>query len=135
MNITKKIVCLIAMLFVLSGCATVFSGTTQNINVMAIDSETNEPIKGVKCTVRDGDGMVHVVMGNPGTFVINKGQGALTPICKKDDYTQISYGVGENFNAITLINVLFWPGFIVDIATGAMKKYPSHMTIMMEKNA
>ncbi|AIL65251.1 hypothetical protein NOVO_04345 [Rickettsiales bacterium Ac37b] len=31
-----------------------------------------------------------------------------------------------------LVNVLFWPGFIVDAATGAVHKAPSHITVFME---
>jgi hypothetical protein len=117
----------------LSSCATIFTGTTQNINFQAVDSANNEPLKNVVCVVRNGNGMTYPVSSNPGTIRVEKGEGALTPDCKAAGYKQTSYAVGENFNSVALVNVLFWPGFLVDMATGSMHKYPSHMTTMMQK--
>lgn len=116
----------------LTGCATVISGTSQNVNLQAISSENNEELEGVTCTIRDSNGMVYSMPSNPGSINIKKGQGALMPQCKKDGYKQISYGIGDSFDAITLVNVVFWPGFIVDAVTGSMNKYPSHITIVMK---
>lgn len=120
---------------VASSCATIFSGTTQMINVQIVDEATNEPLEGVQCRVTDGKGLIFPVSGNPGQFTATKGNGPLTPSCKKEGYVQTSFGMGESFNGVTLINVLFWPGFIVDGVSGAMKDYPSHMTIMMKKSS
>lgn len=116
----------------LSGCATVLTGTSQNITLQAINAKTNEPLEDVVCTIRDSNGMIYAVPSNPGTVNINKGRGGLIPQCKKDGYKQLSYGVGDSFNAITIVNVLFWPGFLVDAATGSLNKYPSHISVMME---
>lgn len=127
----KKILAIAAMGLV-TGCATIFSGTSQNVNIQAVSSESNETLAGVICTIRDGSGMIYAIPSNPGSVSIKKGQGALMPECRKKGYKQISYGVGDSFNAITFVNVLFWPGFIVDAATGSMNKYPSHVTVMME---
>lgn len=132
MRISKAPLVLIAFA-ILSGCATIFTGTTQTIEVQAVDKNTNEPVAGVSCIIRDGEGLTHKVNGNPGSFLIKKGSGALVPTCKKEGYEQASYGVGEDFNNVAWVNVLFWPGFLVDIATGAIEEYPSHMTIIMEE--
>ena len=60
--------------------------------------------------------------------------GAITPQCKKKGYVQKSFGVGSSFSAVTMVNILFWPGFIVDAMSGAASKYPSHITVIMEKS-
>ncbi|XVN44021.1 MAG: hypothetical protein RCG16_08350 [Rickettsia hoogstraalii] len=54
---------------------------------------------------------------------------------QKEGYKQLNIAVGDNFNSVTLINVLFWPGFIVDALSGSYKKYPSHYLVAMENIA
>ncbi|RZI47440.1 hypothetical protein EDM53_02010 [Rickettsiales endosymbiont of Peranema trichophorum] len=117
----------------LTCCATLISGTSQNISVKVVDSSTNENLADVKCTVTDGKGLTYVLNTNPGHILVHKGNGPLHPDCRKEGYVQKSFGMGDSFNAVTIANVLFWPGFIVDAASGAMKDYPSHMTIIMER--
>lgn len=124
---------LIAMATALSSCATIFSGTTQKINVQAVDEKDNKPLTEVTCTITDADGVMYAIPSNPGSVFVKKGNGNLTPNCKKDGYIQKSFGVGSSFNALTLVNVLFWPGLIVDLGTGAMHKYPSHISVFLEK--
>lgn len=133
MNNFKKFAAAIIIPAILSGCATIVSGTTQQIQFQAIDEKTNETLDNVTCSVVDGRGVQYRVAGNPGHFTATKGNGALTPTCRKDGYKQTSVGVGDSFNAVTLVNVIFWPGFIVDAMSGAMKDYPSHMTVYMQK--
>ena len=58
----------------LNACATVLSGTSQDITLQAIDSEKNEHLAGVKCTIRDGGGMIYAVPSNPGTVSVRKGK-------------------------------------------------------------
>lgn len=133
MKIGKFVTAVIACV-ILSGCATVFSGTSQNITLQAINADNNELLEGVTCTIRDGNGMLYILHSNPGSVEVKKGQGALTPVCKKKGYTQLSYGVGDSFDALTIVNVLFWPGFIVDAVTGSMQKYPSHIMVTMKRS-
>jgi len=121
-----------AMLSVQS-CSTVFSGTTQSINIQALDSANNQPLEGCTCVVYDSSGGQYVVNGNPGVVSVKRGHDALQVTCKKEGYKQLNTAVGDSFNGTTLVNILFWPGFIVDAATGAMKKYPSHYSVSMEK--
>ncbi len=123
----------VSLMITATGCATLFSGTTQNINVQAIDSETNTPLEGVFCTLTDGKGMKYKVPTNQGEVTVQKGKDILKPECKKEGYVQSSAGVGESFDKIGLVNILFWPGFIVDGVSGAMHEYPSHVVVTMEK--
>lgn len=128
----KKIINLV-LLLALTSCATVFSGTTQSINIKAVDARTNEPLSDCFCAITDGQGVNYHVSGNPGIAIVNRGNGVLNVNCKKAGFKQTNVGVGDSFNAVTLVNILFWPGAIVDFASGAYKKYPSHYLVMMEK--
>lgn len=120
-------------MFMLTSCATIVSGTNQNIYIKVVDSATNEALSDVKCTVRDSKGVTYVLNTNPGEIFVHKGNGPLHPTCNRDGYVQKSVATGDSFNAMTVANVIFWPGFLVDACTGAMKSYPSHMTIIMER--
>ena len=128
----KNIIALFTLLS-LSGCATVFSGTTQNVNVKVVDSKNNDLLTDISCIIHDPNGGSNVVNSNPGVANIAKGHGSLDIKCSKDGYRQLNTAVGNSFNGVTLVNVLFLPGFIVDAATGAYKKYPSHYVVSMEK--
>ena len=129
----KKFI-LVATMLAVSGCATVFSGTSQTIHVKAVDSATNDVLNGVSCTVTDGSGGTYAVAGNPGDVSVSKSTGGgLRVDCRKAGYRQLNTSVGDSFNAVTLVNVLFWPGFIVDGMSGAYKKYPSYYVVSMEK--
>jgi len=132
MKINFKYLGLAASVF-LGGCATLFSGTTQKLNVKAVDAATGAPLDLSYCTVVDGSGGSYMVASNPGTVVLSKSQGSLRIDCKKEGYKQLNTAVGEDFNKLTLVNVLFWPGFIIDGFSGAYKKYPSHYVVTMEK--
>jgi len=134
--INKKSLALIGLTLsagLIAGCATLLTGTTQTVNIQAVDERTNVPIPNAKCTITDGKGRVYALTSNPGSTVITKGQGALEARCVVTGYHQKQVGVGQDFNAWTVANVLFWPGLIVDAATGAVQKYPSHITVVMEK--
>lgn len=134
LNIKKRLrYILTSSLLLLAGCATVISGTTQTLHIQAIDSRTHEIIPGAMCTLTDSKGRVYTVDTNPGTVVVTKGQGALTASCSKYGYVQKEVGIGESFNAWTVANViLFWPGIFVDALSGAIEKYPSHITVLMQ---
>lgn len=116
-----------------AGCATIFTGTTQTIHVRAVDMSNNQLLSGANCQLTDGNGRIYDIAGNPGTAVVSKGQGAMSAQCIKPGYQQKQVGVGENFNSVTLINILFWPGFIVDAVTGTIQKYPSYVNVVMTR--
>jgi len=60
-------------------------------------------------------------------------KGSVQVNCVKEGYRQLDTSVGESFSGATALNVLFWPGLIVDAASGAYKKLPSHYVTSMEK--
>lgn len=129
----KKAIVLFTLI-ALTGCATVFTGQTSNIQLRVIDADTNALLDNVSCSITDNEGMVYFINGNPGSILANKGKGALRVDCKKPGYTQQNMGISQNINGVTFVNVLFWPGFIVDAISGSMHKYPAHATIQMKKS-
>ena len=118
----------------LTGCATIISGTSQVINVKAIDKQTQQVIPHAKCTLSNSKGVNYPVYGNPGSVSVAREYGGLQATCTAKGYVQTGVGVGESFNAWTLVDVIFWPSFLVDAATGAAKKYPSYITVLMQKS-
>lgn len=125
----------ISSTLVLASCATIVSGTTETIHVQSIDSKTQQFVQGAHCILNDGKANTYVVNGNPGTAVVSRGNGAIQAKCMAPGYHQKAIGIGTSFNAWTLVNVLFWPGLIVDGLSGAYSKYPDHITVLMESNA
>lgn len=128
----KRVIAFLTV-FALSGCATVFTGSTNNVQLRVVDADTNELINGVKCSITDNDGMVYLLSSNPGSIIATKGKGTLRVDCKKTGYAQQNMGISQTINGVTFINVLFWPGFIVDAVTGSIHKYPANATIQMKK--
>lgn len=129
----KKSLLALCAVSTLSSCATIFSGTSQTLNVRVID-DNKELLENVKCTVFDGSGGTYALLDNPGTVKVSRGNGTIKVDCKLKGYKQLNTAVGDSFNAVTVANVLFWPGFIVDAASGSYKKYPSHYEVHMTKN-
>lgn len=132
----KKTITALATVFLiaLTGCATVMTGTRQTIHLKIIDVANNAMLSGVACTFIDGSGNSYPIMANPAQITVSTGSGSISVNCHKAGYKQMNMAVGDSFNALTIINVLFWPGFIIDAASGAYKKYPNHYVIGMAKN-
>jgi hypothetical protein len=126
---------LLSLSLLLSGCATIMNGgSTQKVNVQAVDDATHQLIPGAVCTVVDGQSNSYPVMTNPGVVTLTRGKGALTVSCNKEGYRQSKIAAGDSFNAWALGNIIFWPGIIVDAVSGAALKYPSHLSVIMVKN-
>lgn len=116
---------------ILTGCATIISGTSQDIHVQAIDADTHNQIPDAKCVITDAKGVTYPVNTNPGMANLPRVYGDITVNCRAPHYYQKSVGGGSSFNAWTLLDVLFWPSAIIDVSTGAAKNYPSHITVLM----
>ena len=52
---------------------------------------------------------------------------------KKSGYEPQQKPVQSSFQTVGILNVLFWPGFIVDYATGDMKKVNPTLAFNMQK--
>lgn len=120
-----------AYLVLLSGCATVFTGTSQTVNMSAIGQPGQKELENVNCTVIDSSGAVYSLVSNPGIVVVSKGIDPLQVQCKENGYKNYTGAINSSFNAVTLLDIFFWPTFFVDLATGAMWKYPVQYAVMM----
>jgi hypothetical protein len=125
---------IVATTMLLTSCATLISGTNQNINIKAVDVATNETLSDVVCSVNTTKGAGYNVDLDTTSFIsVEKDQGTLQFNCTKVGYKQVSVVSTQSFDGATIANILFWPGFIVDASTGSMKKYPSNIMISMKK--
>ena len=130
----KMKICLLAALLVTtSGCATLISGMSQKVKVQVIDAETQVIIPDAICVVTDGDGLKHTMKKNPEKVVLSKNFTPLALRCKAQGYEQKDVGQGARFDKVGLVNLIYWPGFTIDGVTGAMKKYPTEITVEMDK--
>ena len=123
-KITKTIIAT-TLLLTLSGCASMFTGTTSNINV------TSTPA-GADCDII-GHG-VHT----PGNIVLSKSHSDVTVNCQKEGYEPASSPVPSTFNTTSLVNILtgygLVIGFIIDFSTGAAWEYVDHVNVnLIEK--
>lgn len=114
----------ISLISLTTGCASMFTGTTSNINV------TSTP-PGADCNVT-GHG-VHT----PGNLVLEKSHSDLTINCQKDGYDDASSAIISSFNTTSLVNILtvygMVIGFIVDFSTGAAWEYSNQVNINLVK--
>ena len=122
------------MIVVLGGCATLITGSKQTVQVQAIETKTHKLVSSAKCNIRNAKGLIFAVDDNPGAVTLPRDFGGLSVQCVAPGYRQAAVGTGQSFNAWTLANVLFFPGFVVDAVTGAAAKYPAYITVLMEKS-
>ena len=128
----KKIFLCVSLL-ALSGCATIFSSNTQVVNVKVVESKTGEALDGCSCSLTGPNGDLAIIRSNPEAVTFTRGTQPVVINCQKEGYRQLNMAVGDSFRGATIVNVLFWPGFLVDWMSGAHKKYPSHFVVNMEK--
>lgn len=116
---------ILAVAFMLVGCATITKGTTQ---LVAVDTPG---VPGAACTITTSSGPQLVM--TPGTVTLSKGSAALPIQCTKQCYLPGSSVIPSNTEAMAAGNVVFGGliGLGVDAATGAMNKYPDQVTVAM----
>lgn len=115
----------------LSGCATLFSGSSQDVRIESEPSEANIMVEGVKRgTTPATIDVTRPDLGDPPQIAI-----------QKEGYEEKTLKLSKKFNAVTLLNILngliFAPvGFGVDWSTGALWKYqPENYTVELEQGS
>lgn len=113
-------VLMISVCFItLGGCATMFGNKNRDVAV-------NSTPPGAKVYYNGnyvGHTPTHVTVGNPlDTDMIR--------VAKKH-YIPQEKPVKTSFQGVGALNILFWPGFIVDFATGDMKKVSPHLNFVL----
>ncbi|NMA74032.1 MAG: hypothetical protein GX963_07680 [Bacteroidales bacterium] len=112
----KTFIFIIIVIISLNSCATIFTKSRQTITFTGepgtkiYDSSTN-----IKLAEIGEDEMA--------TISFKKGLNDKQLVIKKEGEKTKAVIVESRFNAHTLWNILFWPGFFVDLGTGQMNKY------------
>lgn len=100
----------VGMILVGSGCATLISGTEQQVTI------TSTP-PGARVLVG------HQLSRTPVTFLLPKGRDFPIEVSQGPDVRLVS--LSRTIDPMTFLNIIppLWPGFLVDASTGAMTRY------------
>lgn len=121
----KKILLFVLPVMLLSSCCTLFTPSKQTI--------TFNGENGIKI-YDDGVKIAEIKDNNTTSVRIKKELSSKYLIAKKEGYRPTPLKLETKFDAVAVINILFWPGFVVDAATGQMCKWDNtYIDIEMEK--
>jgi len=102
----------------LSSCATLFTPTKQKVTFMG-ESGIGIYDGTIKIGEIDKEGIA--------TIKIKKGSNDKTLFAKKEGFEKTPIQVESVFNPISILNFFFFPGWIVDFATGKICKYDNEV--------
>ena len=110
----------------IAGCASITQGTSQVIS-FTIDPQE------AKCSVVNKDNAtLGTVSGKSNLLQVSKGSGDLIATCSADGYETKTTRIVSSTQTAGVIGVAIDLG-ITDMLTGAMWKYPDHVSIVMDK--
>ena len=114
--------------FLLIQCATLTSGTSQSILVDVL----NAP--GASCQGTDNAGKQYVWPDTPYSATVQKGDGPMTLICKKEGFETTTMTFDEGIAGATFGNIILGGGIgiFVDAVSGAAQEYPSKIQLVMK---
>lgn len=102
-------------------CATIFTGTQDTVTITSNPEGASVYIGGLK-------------MSSSGNYLVKKGFDTQNVTLKKDGYQDTNFILQRSFNAVSILNIFFPLGFVVDAVTGAMMKHdPTVYVIEMDK--
>ncbi|MFV0538650.1 MAG: hypothetical protein ACK5M3_14985 [Dysgonomonas sp.] len=113
----------------LSSCATIFTPSRQSITFSGLEGtkifDTSTNIK-----------IAEIGSDKTATVSVKKKMSDKQLIAKKDGYKSSPIILESSFNTTSLWNLLFWPGFIVDLGTGQMNKWDNtYINVELEKDS
>ena len=121
----KKLLATIGVISLVSGCASITQGTTQVI------SFTIEPQE-ARCSIVNKDGAVlGTISGKSNLLQVSKGSGDLIANCNAQGFQQKTTRIVSSAQTAGVIGIAIDFG-ITDMITGAMWKYPDHISIVLE---
>lgn len=109
-----------------SACATIISGTTQDLY---IDSEP----KGASCKIDRQGATVGMVNPTPGKVNVPRHKDNIVVACSLDGYEQSNEVLASSFTGATFGNLLLggFVGVVIDASSGANNKYPERIVVVM----
>ncbi len=130
MSITKLMIVPVLGMGLLSGCASIVTGTNQSVSV-----ET-PGCPGATCKLSNDKGIWYV-SSTPGSVTVHRAYSDLAVVCSKEGYNADGLGSeksstkGMAFGNILIGGVI---GAGIDVGTGAAYDYPATITVPMECN-
>lgn len=110
----------------LGACATIFDGSTQDIQV-----NTNPP--GANCKFDRNGQVIANINDTPGGTTIEKSKYDIIIKCNKPGYSQATYIDHSGLAGVTFVDVIWWPSALVDSAAGSDNKYDSPVNITLPR--
>ena len=104
-NLTAIIVCLMS----LSGCATIFGDSNDKITIHSNDPDAKILVNGNQ-----------IGTGNA-VYSLPRGKTAILTASKKGCH-DVSMPTDQVLAGATFVNLIFWPGYLIDAASGAIHK-------------
>jgi hypothetical protein len=114
-----------ALVFALSGCASIIKGSSQDIAI------SSPPADGATCTLTSKEGSWTVT--TPGIVKVDKSKEDVQIVCKKPGWRDGVATIPSDFEGWTLGNLILGGviGLGVDAATGAINEYPHTFAVPM----
>lgn len=127
-HVPGLLTCILAGMFA-SGCATITTGSTQNLTVLSTPA-------GATCSLHRAGEMLGVVSATPATLNISKSTKAIDVTCQLENHVMSTQAMEADFQAMTVGNVLVGGliGIAVDAASGAAAKYADQVNVTMVPN-
>lgn len=119
----------IGMVTLLSGCASIVSGTNQVVSVET--RQQSAQVSGATCQLVNDKGTYYVT--TPGTVTVRRSLQDMSVKCEKENSASGVAAVKSSTKAMAFGNLLFGGviGAGVDIASGAAYDYPSVIEVML----
>jgi len=115
----------VACSILLSGCASIFEGTTQQISV-------NTTPAGARCTFWKNGGLIADIRSTPGAVTIRKSKDDLFIVCDKPGYVSASFVNRSGLAMATFANILTAGlAWAVDSSRGADNKYQGEVNLAL----
>lgn len=111
MNKIYNLIATIGVALLMSSCCTVFKGSKESVHIVTNPPGATVEVNGIERGT------------TPIDLSLKKGFNGQTVVLKKQGYERRTIVPETSFDAVSIVNLLFWPGFIIDAATGAMMKY------------
>ncbi len=113
---------------ILTGCATIVTGTAQSILVDTFN------VQGANCKGVDAKGREYYWPNTPSATTVQKGDAPMILTCEKAGFKKTVHTVHETFVGATLGNIILGGGvgILVDSISGAAQEYPNIVKFPLE---
>lgn len=120
----------LALIAILSGCATITADYTQPIMVLAVCAGSARPVA-AECVLKNNKGQR--VITSPGTVAVPRDSSELMVQCTRRGEKHANAALNSSLDEKILGNfVISGIGAVVDLGTGAAFNYPSKITVLMD---